>query len=188
MPTFSAGIVQPSRNRETEYELLAVTHILPPHMIFLEWEDNHMKRGFWAALAVMAGVMFAAAVPVQAADMVHRVVIHVDDNDKKRIGMALNNAQNIDKYYKSKGEKVEIEVVAYGPGLHMLREDTSPVKQRIASMGLAMDNLRFSACGNTHKKMSAKKKVELVSEAKMVPSGVIRLMELQEKGWSYIRP
>ena len=147
-----------------------------------------MKRGFWAALAVMAGVMFAAAVPVQAADMVHGVVIHVDDNDKKRIGMALNNAQNIDKYYKSKGEKVEIEVVAYGPGLHMLREDTSPVKQRIASMGLAMDNLRFSACGNTHKKMSAKKKVELVSESKMVPSGVIRLMELQEKCWSYIRP
>jgi len=88
-----------------------------------------MKRGFWAALAVMAGVMFVAAVPVQAADMVHRVVIHVDDNDKKRIGMALNNAQNIDKYCKSKGEKVEIEVVAYGPGLRQYAQENECEKE-----------------------------------------------------------
>lgn len=53
-----------------------------------------------------------------------------------------------------------------------------------------MSNLSFSACGNTYRNMSAKagKDIQLVSEASLVPSGVVRLMELQEQGWSYIRP
>lgn len=135
----------------------------------------------------LASPQFGASTAM-AAGKAHKVVIHVDDNDKARMSMALNNAQNLDKYYKAKGEKVDIEIVAYGPGLHMYREDTSPVKSRIAAMSLQMDNIQFSACGNTHKKMSKKKKVALISEAKMVSSGVVRLMELQEKGWSYIRP
>ena len=124
------------------------------------------------------------------AETVHKVAIHVDQNDKRVMNMALNNVQNIRKYYDAKGEKIIIEVVAYGPGLHMFRADTSPVKDRIAKMGLEIDNLQFSACGNTHRKMSKKlgKSVELIEEAKMVPSGVVRLIELQEKGYAYVRP
>ena len=120
----------------------------------------------------------------------HKVAIHVDQNDKQVMNMALNNIANLKKYYESKGEAVDIELVAYGPGLHMLREDTSPVKARIAKMGLEIDNLTFSACGNTHAKMSKKggKPVKLVSEAKMTPSGVVRLIALQEQGYAYVRP
>ena len=131
-----------------------------------------------------------APAPAQAQAKMHKVAIHVDDRDTMRMNMALNNAQNIRKYYTAKGEKVMIEIVAYGPGLHMLRADTSPVKARVAAMSLADPDLRFSACGNTHRKMSKKagKSVVLVAEAKKVPSGVVRLMELQEQGWSYIRP
>ena len=65
------------------------------------------------------------------------------------MNIALNNAQNVTKYYEAKGEKVKIEIVAYGPGLHMYRADTSPVKTRIAAMSLEHGNLQFSACGNT---------------------------------------
>jgi intracellular sulfur oxidation DsrE/DsrF family protein len=124
------------------------------------------------------------------AETVHKVAIHVDQNDKRVMNMALNNVVNVRKYYEAKGEKIIIEVVAYGPGLHMFRADTSPVKDRIAKMGLEIDNLQFSACGNTHRKMSKKlgKSVELISEAKMVPSGVVQLIELQEKGYAYVRP
>lgn len=138
-------------------------------------------------LAIMFGTISA---PTFAAGKVHKVAIHIDENDKGRMNMALNNAENIDKYYQSKGDKVEIEIVAYGPGLHMLREDTSPVKTRISAMALKMDNISFAACGNTKAKMSKKagKEIKLISEAKNVPSGVVRLMELQEQGWSYIRP
>ena len=104
--------------------------------------------------------------------------------------MALNNAQNIEKHYRDRGEEVHIEVVAYGPGLHMLRADTSPVRDRIEEMSLAQDHLSFAARGNTHARMSeqAGAPVELLPEATMVPSGVVRLMELQEQGWSYVRP
>ena len=72
----------------------------------------------------------------------------------------------------------------------MLREDTSPVKARIAAMALKIDNISFAGCGNTKAKMAKKagKEIKLIAEAKIVPSGVVRLMELQEQGWSYIRP
>ncbi len=120
----------------------------------------------------------------------HRVVFHVDSSNPKIQNMVLNNVQNVNKYYKSKGEKIQIEVVAYGPGLHMLRSDTSKVKARIQSISLELDNVSFAACGNTVRLMSKKagKKIPLMAEAKNVPSGVVRLIELQEKGWSYVRP
>ena len=58
-----------------------------------------------SALALVAFLL--PAPPADAAqDKVHRVVIHVDDKDPKRMNLALNNAQNIDAYYKEKGEEV----------------------------------------------------------------------------------
>lgn len=124
------------------------------------------------------------------AEKEHKVVIHIDENDKGRMNLVMNNAANINKFYQDKGEEVTIEIVAYGPGLNMLRDDKSPVKERIKSFEQNFDNISFKACGNTHRKMSKKEKkdVKLVSQAKMVPSGVVHLIERQENGWSYIRP
>ena len=120
----------------------------------------------------------------------HRIAVHVNENDPQRMNMALNNVQNMKAYYDAAGQKVEIEVVAYGPGLHMLRSDTSPVKDRISTMSLEIDDLTFSACANTLRGMSNKegREIELVSESQVVPSGVVRLVELQEDGYSYVRP
>ena len=120
----------------------------------------------------------------------HKVAIHVDDNDAKVMNLALNNARNVLEYYRKKGERVAIEIVTYGPGLHMLRADTSPVKQRIAEMSLAASEISFSACANTQAGMSKQeeKDIPLLSEARVVPSGVVRLIDLQEKGYAYIRP
>jgi len=145
--------------------------------------------GLTLFLSLVSASLFGMyATAGDAAD--HKVAIHVDENDPKRMNMALNNVANVRKYYDSKGETVEIELVAYGPGLHMFREDTSPVKDRIALMSLEIDNLTFSACGNTHAAMSKAggKDVELIDEANMVPSGVVQLIALQEEGYAYIRP
>ncbi len=146
-----------------------------------------MNRRMFAAV-VAAALLAPGAALAQA--KTHRVAIHVDDSDPPRINLALNNVENIQKYYAAKGEKVAIEVVTYGPGLVMLRADTSPVKERVAAMSLEYPELRFSACENTRAGMAKRegKAVELVKEATSVPSGVIRLIELQEQGWSYIRP
>ena len=124
------------------------------------------------------------------AQLPHRLVIHVDVNDPAVMNLALNNAGNVAQYYSDLNQKVEIEVVAYGPGLHMLRDDTSPVKGRIKAMSETTPGLTFSACGNTRENMTKNegKDVPIISQAKMTKSGVVRLMELQEQGWSYLRP
>ena len=125
-----------------------------------------------------------------AATAKHRVAIQVSQNDRAIMDVALNNARNIIDYYKDRGDTVAVEIVTYGPGLHMLRADTSPVKDRIAPMSLENPNLAFIACGNTQANQSKAegKPVKLLSEAEIVPSGVVRLMELQARGYAYIRP
>ena len=137
----------------------------------------------------MAVIMSAAGVSA-GQDTVNKVAIHVNKNDPKTMNMALNNAQNLINYYAKKKQTAKVVIVTYGPGLHMLRKDTSPVQQRIAAMSLANTNLSFNACGNTHRKMSkqGKQKVTLISEAQMVPSGVVRLIELQQAGYAYVKP
>jgi intracellular sulfur oxidation DsrE/DsrF family protein len=122
----------------------------------------------------------------------HRLVIQVDQNDPAVMNLALNNATNVIDYYRAKGEDVNVDVVTYGPGLHMLRADTSPVQDRIKNLKdfAFPSKIQFSACNNTKEGMEKKEghPVTVLSEAVIVPSGVVRLMELQEKGWSYVRP
>jgi len=128
----------------------------------------------------------------QRSTKAHRLVIQVDQNDPAVMNLALNNATNVIEYYRAKGEDVDVDVVTYGPGLHMLRADTSPVLDRIKSLkdSAFPSKIQFSACGNTKEGMEKKEghPITVLSEAVIVPSGVVRLMELQEKGWSYVRP
>jgi len=114
----------------------------------------------------------------------------VNTNDAATMNLTLNNAMNVTEYYKEAGEKVEVEVIAFGPGLHMLRDDTSPVKARIETMALSAPEVSFKACGNTQENMrkAENKEIKLIPEAKVVPSGVVRVMQLQEQGWSYVKP
>jgi intracellular sulfur oxidation DsrE/DsrF family protein len=138
-----------------------------------------------------AGRAVAALESAQSTSkLVHKIAIQVSQNDKAAMELALNNARNVIQYYKAKGEKVAIEIVAYGPGLHMLRADTSPVKDRIAPMALENPNVQFIACGNTQANQSKaeNKSVPLLDEAKVMPSGVVRLIELQSQGYAYVRP
>ncbi|HEV7600762.1 MAG TPA: DsrE family protein [Bradyrhizobium sp.] len=122
----------------------------------------------------------------------HRVAIQVDQNDPQVMNLALNNATNVIEYFRAKNEDVEVDIVTYGPGLHMLRADTSPVQDRIKRLKeLAFPGkIQFSACNNTKQGMEKAegKAVSIISDASLVPSGVVRLMELQEQGWSYVRP
>jgi intracellular sulfur oxidation DsrE/DsrF family protein len=120
----------------------------------------------------------------------HNLVLQVNVNDPAMMNLALNNATNVMQYYKDLGEKVSIEVVTFGPGLHMLRDDTSPVKGRIKSIKESNPAISFMACGNTQENMHKveNKEIPLIPEATVVKSGVVRVMELQEKGWAYVRP
>jgi intracellular sulfur oxidation DsrE/DsrF family protein len=120
----------------------------------------------------------------------HRLILQVNSNEPAMMNLALNNATNVVQYYKDRGENVKIDVVTFGPGLHMLRDDTSPVKPRIKAISESTPSISFEACSNTRENMSKaeSKEVPLISEAKVVKSGVVRVMELQEQGWTYVKP
>ena len=73
----------------------------------------------------------------QHTDKQHRLILQVNSNEAAMMNLALNNASNVIQYYKDLGEKVSVEIVTFGPGLHMLRSDTSPVKARIETLAQA---------------------------------------------------
>jgi intracellular sulfur oxidation DsrE/DsrF family protein len=148
-----------------------------------------MFRRFATAIALS----IALATSALAADgKTHRIAIQVDQNDPAVMNMVLNNAGNVIEHYRGKGEDVDVEIVAYGPGMHMLRADTSPVQDRIKHLKEMVfpGKIQFSACNNTKQGMEKTEghAISIVPEATIVPSGVVRLMELQEQGWSYVRP
>ena len=142
------------------------------------------------AIAVLLSLAFAS--PGLAEGKTHRIAIQVDQNDPQVMNLALNNATNIIEAYRARNESVDVEIVAYGPGLHMLRSDTSPVQDRIKHLkdSVARGKIAFSACNNTKKAMEKAEghPISIIPEATIVPSGAVRLMELEEQGWSYIRP
>ncbi len=115
----------------------------------------------------------------------HKLVIQVSTDDPRTQKIALNNAVNVQKALGI--DNVIVEIVAYGPGLSILTKKGKNAK-RVAS--LAVQDIRFSACGNTMKKVARKKgkMPVLVEGVKVVQAGVLRIMELQEQGYSYIRP
>lgn len=120
------------------------------------------------------------ASPQQAA--VSKVVIQVSDNDPKKWNLALNNAQNVQQDLGK--DNVEVEIVAYGPGLPMLKMD-SEAGARIADARKA--GVVVVACENTMRKTNLTKE-DMLPNLSYVKSGVPYLMKKQAEGYSYIRP
>jgi uncharacterized protein len=145
-----------------------------------------------AALLALAVAVCAVGGAYAQATKPHRVVIQVDQNDLAVMNLALNNARNLLDYYRDKKEDVDVEIVAYGPGLHMLRDDTSPVKDRIKELANVSfpSKIVFSACNNTKQGMEKREghPITIIPQATIVPAGVVRIMELQEQGYSYVKP
>lgn len=142
-------------------------------------------------LTTLLGFSLAAGVPAIAqtavkdaahASVKHKVVLQVSDNDPKKWTLALNNANNIQKDIGR--DNVEIEVVAYGPGIGMLKLD-SPVAQRIQDALTA--DIKVVACQNTMRGQHLTKE-DMLAEIGYVPSGVVELMKKEEAGYAYLRP
>ena len=148
-----------------------------------------MRSVLFVLLTAVTVVFAGAGVPALADSMVgdkkHKLVIQVSTADAQTQTIALNNAVNVQKDLGM--DNVAIEIVAYGPGLSILTKQ-SKLNKRVES--LALQDITFSACGNTMAKMEKKtgKKPQLSEGVKIVPAGVIRIMELQEQGYTYVRP
>ena len=112
----------------------------------------------------------------------HKVVFQVSDNDPAKWNLALNNARNVQADLGK--ENVAIEIVAYGPGLAMLKME-SPVSPRLAQ---ALDlNIGLLACVNTMENTKTPKS-DMYGGIGYVQAGVTHIMKRQKEGWAYIRP
>ncbi len=151
---------------------------------------NKLVKLFGLATALTAMLGLSACSTTEAANdgfgPKHKLVIQVNSKDALTQKIALNNAVNIQKAYGV--DNVAVEIVAYGPGLSMLTPKNKKQAARVKS--LAVQGITFSACGNTIKKITKKKgkSPKLIAGVKVVSAGVKRIMELQEQGYSYIRP
>ena len=136
-------------------------------------------------LVSSSAALLALALPqlvvAQSAMAKNRALFQVTDNDPARWTLILNNMQNLREGVG--GEPVEIELVAYGPGINMLKSDSS-VKQRIAEA--LKSGVKVNACQNTMNGMKLTAP-DMLPEIGYVPSGVVEVMRKQQQGWAYIR-
>ena len=140
-----------------------------------------MNRRTALAFLVMTAALPAMAQQKKAAAK-QRVVLQVSDNDPAKWTLALNNARNIQAELGK--DNVLVEIVAYGPGLEMMKAE-SKVADRLAA---ALDsNVGLLACENTMQNTKVDQ-ADIAGGVKFVPAGVTHIMKRQREGWAYIRP
>ncbi|MEO7813658.1 MAG: DsrE family protein [Usitatibacter sp.] len=144
------------------------------------------RRTAAASLLLLSVLAFApaasAAQPGTPASARYQVVIQVSDNDPAKWNLALNNARNVQVDLGM--DNVDVEIVAYGPGLGMLKADSKVVQRLDAA---AKQGVGLMACENTMRNTKVERS-EIFSGAKFVDAGVVHIMKRQREGWSYVRP
>ncbi len=142
------------------------------------------------ALTLMLGILFALASPARAQDARHRLLIHVDSADQEVMVEALHNATNVIDMIRKQGGSIAVEIVANGPGTAMFIEALSPVKDEVRRVHAAYPEVVMSACAISlaHTEAAMKRKLTVLDEARVVPSGAARIMELEEQHWAYLKP
>jgi intracellular sulfur oxidation DsrE/DsrF family protein len=141
-------------------------------------------RRFLTGVAAVLSLAGAMAAPAQApqASARPKVVLQMSESDPAKWNLALNNAKNIQTDLGA--ANVDVELVAYGPGIGMLKAD-SIVGNRVDDAVAA--GVKVVACENT---MRAQKLTQgdMLGKISYVPAGVVEIMQRQQQGWAYIRP
>ena len=166
--------MRPSFRQIAKWVGLALTFIVPLGVTLLLTEPGS---------AVSKPVAKPASPPM------HRLVLPINTDDPTTMRALISTSLNLPKYYQERNEAFTIEVVAYNAGVHMLRADTSPVKDMLRLLRTVNSNIRFVVCEATRLGMERQegRPITLIDNVDLVPSGPGRIIELQEAGWSYIR-
>jgi len=134
------------------------------------------------SLAIGLVVAMPAAAQAPQASVRPKVVLQVSDADPAKWSLALNNAKNVQTDLGA--ANVDIELVAYGPGIGMLKAD-SIVGNRVDEAIAA--GVKVVACENTMKNQRLTQ-ADMLNKIGYVQAGVVEIMQRQQQGWAYIRP
>jgi intracellular sulfur oxidation DsrE/DsrF family protein len=145
-----------------------------------------MRRSFLAftAAGLAAALVGTACLPALAQDAVKpmRVVVQVSEADPARWNLVLNNVKNLQDEVGA--ANVSIEIVAYGPGIGMLKFD-APTNSRVSEAVKA--GVAVQACENTMRNQKLVK-ADMHPNVTYVPAGVVQIVKRQQEGWAYLRP
>src|SRR6266403_2204160 len=144
-----------------------------------------------AVIAALATAMLWSAARAEQAPLPdkpfaeHKIVLQLSDNDPKRQALVISVAYNLLKFYDP--DKVAIEVVAFGPGIDLLRTDNGN-RNRVES--LIAQGVRFDVCLNTVDTVERDtgKRPEIIPAATAVQVGVGQILLLTENGYTLVRP
>ena len=145
--------------------------------------------------AMIATLLIVTAVPMIRAQQApplqdkpfaeHKVVLQLSDNDAKKQALVISVAYNLLKAYDP--DKVAIEVVAFGPGIDLLRTESS---NRKLVESLIAQGVRFDVCLNTVDTVEREtgKRPDIIPAATPVQVGVGQILYLTENGYTLVRP
>jgi len=144
--------------------------------------------------ATIAALLIAATTPDARAQQVplqdkpfaeHKIVLQLSDNDPRKQGLVLSVTSNLMKFYDP--DKVAIEIVAFGPGIELLKPD-NPVRKAVES--LVAQGVRVDICLNTVDTLEREsgKRPEFLSVATPVQVGVAQILHLTENGYTLVKP
>lgn len=132
------------------------------------------------ALLVLAVTCFSASSLAYAQD---KVVYHIDDAKHQ----ALKALRNI-RFQLDANPKTDIKVVMHAEGIDMMMSDYKDANETAPLIAaLASRNVTFEVCENTMQRRGIKKD-QFILETDFVPSGVVRITQLQNQGYAYIKP
>ena len=142
----------------------------------------------WAAalLALAASPATAQQIPLQDKPFAeHKVVLQLSENDPRKQGLVISVANNLMKYYDP--DKVAIEIVAFGPGIELLKPD-NPARKAVES--LVAQGVRVDICLNTVDTLEREsgKRPDFISAATPVQVGVAQILHLTENGYTLVKP
>ena len=144
--------------------------------------------------AILAALLIVAAAPTARAQQAplqdkpfaeHKVVLQLSDNDPKKQGLVISVANNLMKFYDP--DKVAVEIVAFGPGIELLRPE-NPNRKLVES--LVAQGARVDICLNTIDTLERDtgKRPEYIAAATPVQVGVAQILLLTENGYTLVKP
>jgi intracellular sulfur oxidation DsrE/DsrF family protein len=139
-----------------------------------------------AMLAMVCSVARAQPAPLPDKPFAeHRIALQLSDDDAKKQGLVISIAYNLLKFYDP--DKVAIEVVAFGPGIDLLRPDNA---NRKLVESLVAQGVRFDVCLNTVDTIERETghRPEIIPAATPVQVGVGQILSLTENGYTLVRP
>lgn len=142
---------------------------------------NSKRQLMLGAAAALAATALAAQAQGTAAKP-HKVVFQVSDADPAKWNLALNNARNVQEDLGR--EQVAIEIVAYGPGIGMLKLESTAGARVAEALGTGVSVV---ACENTMRNQKIVR-ADMLPGIGYVGAGVVQLMTRQKEGYAYIRP